>query len=432
MRVNIVNPLQCDGNMRRIIECFFKTNSLEHFSTSIKNHISFKNYEENSSERFAVSIFINQLFDYWKNQIIDCNIENFPYAKYNMNESDLIYLKSYFINNEITNFEEYNLNNIQNKRLFEIFDKFNYIFKGVEYNTINSYNYYIDQKIVLNEEYMVTVNIKSRTILFKLLTQYISYCLNYKKPFNIKFSDTLNNDNTAIIYSDKNSLETIIQTLINIRKNDKELDATLKDVAKEPPLLYGVVDEWIGVRQIDDKFYDNRIKCLYESISYVVADWYNIKFSQKNSQYTNMTYKDVINDEISRYFNYELNFLCLGTLKDYIVRKKLDNFINTIVETKYEDLDTYEFKVKKDSMIKMTKADIKRKIYELMGNIYRSDKDFLDDIRNAIILNCKKYDIDFKRFYLDNNASNILYAIYDDTPLLDIDDYIPVKKKILK
>ena len=46
MRVNIVNPLQCDGNMRRIIECFFKTNSLEHFSTSIKNHISFKNYEE--------------------------------------------------------------------------------------------------------------------------------------------------------------------------------------------------------------------------------------------------------------------------------------------------------------------------------------------------------------------------------------------------
>ena len=41
MRVNIVNPLQCDGNMRRIIECFFKTNSLEHFSTSIKNHISF-------------------------------------------------------------------------------------------------------------------------------------------------------------------------------------------------------------------------------------------------------------------------------------------------------------------------------------------------------------------------------------------------------
>ena len=86
-----------------------------------------------------------------------------------------------------------------------------------------------------------------------------------------------------------------------------------------------------------------------------------------------MTYKDVINDEISRYFNYELNFLCLGTLKDYIVRKKLDNFINTIVETKYEDLDTYEFKVKKDSIIKMTKADIKRKIYELMGNIYRSD-----------------------------------------------------------
>ena len=431
MRVNIVNPLQCDGNMRRIIEIFFKTDSFDSFTTSIKNHISYKNYEENSIEKFTINQFSNVLFDYWKNQIINCNLDKFPYKKYNITESDLIYLKSYFISNEIITFEEYYISNNQNQRLLNIFDKFLYLNKEVEYSGINSYNFYIDQKFELNDEYIVTLNIKSRTLLFKVLTNYIKYCLNNKKTFKFKFSDTLNNDNTIIFYSDKNNLETLIKTLINIRKNDKELDALLSDCAKEPPLLYGVVDEWIGVRQLDDKYYDNRITCLYESIYDVMIDWYNDKFKTKNSQYTNMTYKDVIDEEIKRYFNYELNFLCLGTVKDFLIRRKLDKFVSNILESKYEDLDTYIFNVKKDVDIKLTKDSINRKIYELISIIYRQDKEFLDDIRNTIILNCKKYNIDSKRFYLDNDSSNILYAIYDETSLLDMENFIPSKEKVL-
>ncbi len=431
MRINIVNPLTSDGNIRRIIECYFKSRTREQFSANIKNYVSFRNYSEKNSEDFASCEFGKLLFEYWKNQISNSNIEKFPYKKYNINETDLLYLKSYIKNQEKISVEGYGISNTQNTRLYEIFNKFNYIDEKNDYRTINSYMYYIDQKFELDNEFIVSINIKSKTLIFKLLTKYIGVCLSKKLPFYIKFSDTLNNDNTIMVYANKNNLEKIINIFTDIRNSNPELDAELKDVVKRPQILCGMVDDWIGVRQIDDQFFDNRINCLYDSIHLTVSKWYDEDFKTKESQYMDMTYKDVIDYEIRTYFNHELNYLCLNTIKEIFIKNKIDKVLEEIINTKYEDLKEYRVHVGKGVDIKISREDINNKIYDLLGNIYRNNKEFLDEVRNNIVVCCKKYNIDSKRFYLDTKSSDILYAIYDETSLLDLEDYIPSKEKVL-
>ena len=436
MRVNVVNPLIKDGNIRKIIECYFKSRTQEQFNTSIKNYVSFRNYSEKSSETFAAKEFAKVLFEYWKNQILNIKLDKFPYKKYNMSESDLLYLKSTIIDKNNL-FDEYSINNSHNKRLYEIFNKMNYLYEQNEYRNINSYMFYIDQRFQIEDEFIVSINIKSRALVFKLLTKYISICLNNKFPFNIKFSDTLNNDNTVIIYSNKNNLEKIINILTSIRRENPELDAELNDVVKTPPILYGVVDDWIGIRQKDDNFYDNRINCLYEAIHSTICKWYDDDFKYKESQYSGMTYKDVIDSEITNYFNHELNYLCLGKLTEFFAKNKIEKLINEILNAKYEDLKEYRISVKKDKDIVLTLDDINNRIYELMGTIYRNNKEFLDDVRNNIVLYCNKYNIDSKRFYLDTKSSSILYAVYDELYQLesDLSDYLLIeenpKEKVL-
>ena len=418
----IKNPLLCDSNIRRIIEYYFKTNTFEQFSKSIKNHASYANYEENDIDKYAIEQFIGVLHNYWQTQIINCSMDKFPYDKYKINESDLLYLKGYLICDSENKSDEYSINNIQSKRLDEILSKFTYLNKKVDYKNINSYDFYIDQVYDLDGEYIVTLNIKSRTLLFKILTKYVKICLDNKKAFNFKFSQKLNDDNTIIIYTDKNNLDKTINILNNIRKNDKELDASLRDVVKEPPILYGIVDDWIGVRQIDDNYYDTRIKCLYDSIDLVVSNWYDNLLKNKKSQYTNKTYKDVLDEDIKRYFYHELNNLCLNSVKNHFLKKKLDGFIENILLTKYEELDEYIFNISKDCNIKINKNDIKKKLYTIIGEIYRNDKDFLGDIMNAILMYSKKYNIDSKHFYLDNSASKMLFD-KEDT-FTDLEEFL--------
>lgn len=126
----------------------------------------------------------------------------------------------------------------------------------------------IEHRLYLNTEIMDT---------YKMITYLVEKCDEYHLPYYFKFDPDGDRDDTIVIYSSTENLTKYVEILQEIKREHPEL----VDKAKEPPILTGKIDGWIGYGSEPSKtpdgkrrsFNEVRSKAIVPVIAQLTKQW---------------------------------------------------------------------------------------------------------------------------------------------------------------
>lgn len=156
---------------------------------------------------------------------------------------------------------------------------------------------------------------------YKMTTYLVEKCDEHNLPYYFKFDQYADRDDTIVIYSSTENLTKYVEILQEIKREHPELVSR----AKEPPVLTGKIDGWIGYGSEPAKtpdgqrhsFNEIRAKVLESSIGKVTKQWI---MNHRNQQITYQGQKMLFQEYIAmkstekliadlerRYLSYEEN-----------------------------------------------------------------------------------------------------------------------------
>ena len=308
----------------------------------------------------------------------------------------------------------------------------------------------IEHRLYLNTESIDT---------YKMAEFFINKCDKYHLPYYFKFDSFGNRDDTIVIYSSTEDLMKYIRILQEIKK-----EQPIFSRVKEPPILTGKIDGWIGYGSEPDKlptgetvsFNEVRSKLVEQSIEKITKDWI-LKNRDQYVKYNNQTLslqdymalkasENFIADLEKKYLSREENDKSIAkrngevynpntiidnlgyTLQDiktekfkqslYQIFKNYMNFslpqvCRDIRHSKnYQDPDNINMSVRNGNRIVFYGYNLERLIQEFAPIISRNDTNYIPMIQNEIKNNTKKFGIDSEKICFDINAKEKM-RLYD-------------------
>lgn len=126
---------------------------------------------------------------------------------------------------------------------------------------------------------------------FKLSRLFIEKCNKNKLPYYFKISEEAQRDDTMVIYSATDKLEQYLDVLQEIKKENKELVQNIK----EPPILTGKIDGYIGYGSEPDVGPDGEKRSFNSVRSEIIKNVFykSLKEWVLQNKNTNIKYRDV-------------------------------------------------------------------------------------------------------------------------------------------
>ena len=134
---------------------------------------------------------------------------------------------------------------------------------------------------------------------YKMIILFVQKCDEYHLPYYFKFDEYANRDDTIVIYSSTENLIKYIELLQEIKNEHPDLISR----TKEPPLLTGKIDNWIGYGSEPSKtpdgkthsFNEIRSKVIESAIDKITKNWItNHRTMQVIFQNKKMSFQDYI------------------------------------------------------------------------------------------------------------------------------------------
>ena len=282
---------------------------------------------------------------------------------------------------------------------------------------------------------------------YKMITYLVEKCDEHHLPYYFKFDQWGNRDDTVVIYSSTENLTKYVEILQEIKKEHQDLVAR----AKEPPVLTGKIDGWIGYgsepsRTPDGQnhsFNEIRSNAIEPAIAKTTKKWimdhrtmqityqgqklsfqdyiamkstervieklerrfiYNEEKDKKAAQKTGKTYNQ--NDVVAR-LGYTLQDVRSSVFKDNVykvIRAQMGTCLPSICNGTYRDMTEIKMNVRNGKQIYFSGSDLEEIIRGLSVNISKNDPNFAKDVHSAIITNARQYGIDTDKFCFDIKA----------------------------
>lgn len=407
-----------------------------------KERIYGPTYEEDAD------LFYSRMFNKWKNSIVSLTREQFI-DLYNKGSygKDFIkmreFLKSVPDVKTKKEADDIFFGNYNDKELKKALDKYRWTALGdVSMWTHVSSRYLTakqdKQQNVEHRLYFDTEPIDT----YKMAMYLVEKCDKYHIPFYFKFDDIGNRDDTIVLYSSTENLMKYVDILIEIKKEHPDLIARVK----EPPVLTGKIDGWIGYgsepsRTPDGKaqsFNEVRSKAIETAIDKVNKKWI---IDHKNMIITykgkNISFQNYIALEATRkiletlkkrfiyYEEYEMNMaksknisydpnkvinklgFSLQDLNSTSFEAKLYRTIQSKIEISLtnfcngKNVESIIMNIRNGKEINFSCYDLKDLIDSLSYSISKNDSNFSKDVHTEIIANAKQYGIDVDKFCFD-------------------------------
>lgn len=270
--------------------------------------------------------------------------------------------------------------------------------------------------------------------LFEFMNYFVDKCEEKELPFYFKFCKEFSRDDAFVIYSSTDDLLDYVKILKSIQKEHPDLVSRFK----EPPLLSGEIDNWIGYgseptllnrKKVDYSFNSLREKrVLTPAIKNVTRDWLRdnkdkeINYRDRTITVKNLVSYMAVDDIVNTLKHYvkdkdtrkavEENGICMYDLKD---KRVLDDIYRIVDKHMGDSIDNYCSKGI-DSVEKITLPlrdgkhfhfygyQFDRVLTDLPRRIAKNDKKYVEDLRHDIRLRADEYKINPNKFYLDNYA----------------------------
>ena len=274
----IPNPLEDPEVIKKIYKAYVNKHSYDNdFYTSLLMTIDKDPNSEYNKE--DANEFYSLMFNKWKESVISTTEEECQKIGYDASYKKLQnYLKT--IPDIHTEQEAHKilLSHYQDKELDYAMHKYNWENFG------DGKNWFHVNSALLSSYRNVPGEVEHRLYLdpnvsetFKLLTEFVKKCDKYNLPYYFKYDVISQRSDPVVIYSDMNNLLSYVQILKEIKTENPDLISKFK----EPPILTGKIDNWIGygveptIKDTDGKGSYNTIRAdiIDEAISKNIDEW---------------------------------------------------------------------------------------------------------------------------------------------------------------
>ena len=412
-----------------------------------KEHNKGQYYREDADK------FCAMLFNKWKNSIVAMTRDEFvELYKRGSYGQDFIKMRNYLKNipdvSTMKEADEIFYGNKGDKELEEALEKYSWKSFGGGSGWIHVCSRYLTAKKdqFPNVEHRLYLDTESLDT-YKMTTYLVEKCDEHHLPYYFKFNQYADRDDTIVIYSSTENLIKYVEILQEIKREHPELVSR----AKEPPVLTGKIDGWIGygsepAKTPDGKrhsFNEIRAKVLESSIGKVTKQWI---MNHRNQQITYQGQKMLLQEYIAmkstekliadlerRYLSYEENDKKVAqkngtsynpatvndrlgyTLQDVrspqikqniyrVLRDKMISSLPQVCNGSYKDMNAINMNVRNGKQITFSGYDLETIIQQLSINISKNDPNFISSVQAEIKNNSKQYGIDSEKFCFDTKA----------------------------
>lgn len=443
------NPIENEEVIKKLVELYSKSSEgFDGFygkltTTQEKNEKGY--YTVQQSDKFY-----STAFNKWKNSIVAMTRDEFvELYKNGSYGSDFIKLRNFLKNipdvktrkeaNDIFN------SNYDDKELEDAMEKYKWTSLG-EYS---SWTHVCSRNLTAKKdkypiiEHRLYLNTES-TDTHEMINLFIEECDKHKLPYYFKFDEYGNRDDTVVIYSSTDTLTQYIEILHEIKKEHPDLVSR----AKNPPLLTGKIDSWIGygsepARTPDGKnhsFNEIRSKAIQLAIQQITKSWiqshrkqhiaYNNKsitledyiaiqvaeyiLSKMKRQYTyfiedekekvQKTGIPFNESDVSKKLGYSISDINSSVVKQNItnlILSKLPVNLDIVIGGKFEDMEAIKMKLRDNQELTFSGNDMRVVFEKLSVKIAAHDPNYLKDVKSQIIDNSQKYGIDTFKYCFD-------------------------------
>lgn len=449
----IRNPIDDLGIIEKLINAYANSSKgfggyYGHLTKMVQKEHSKGQYYRDDADRFYA-----MLFNKWKNSIVAMTKEEFiELYKMGSYGQDFIKMRNYLRNVPdvftMKEADEIFYGSKDDKELENAFEKYSWKSFGSGSGWVHVCSRYLTAKKdqYPNIEHRLYLNTESLDT-YKMTAYLVEKCDEHHLPYYFKFDQYADRDDTIVIYSSTDNLPKYLEILQEIKKEHSELISRMKD----PPILTGKIDGWIGygsepVKTPDGKmhsFNEIRAKVLEYSIGKITKMWImNHRNQQITYQGQKLSFQEyiamksvekLIADLEKRYLLYEAtdrknvqrkgiaydSSIVSGrlgyTLQDVkslqfkqnvyrILRDKIISALPSVCNGGYKDMDTIKMTVRNGKQITFSGYDLECVIQQLSLNISANDPNFIKEIQLEIKRNAKKYGIDSEKFCFDIKA----------------------------
>lgn len=278
--------------------------------------------------------------------------------------------------------------------------------------------------------------------MYKLMGEAVDKFEKRNIPYYFKFDQTADRIDTMVMYANDDTLETYLEVLEEIKKENPQL----QNYMKNPPSLSGKIDGWIGYgsepkAKKDGKsqsFNGIRAKIIGEVIDKKTKEWImnhkddEIKVNNKKMKFENYfirkmgmkkisdlresfingRYKTETDKEVEKRKGYSLEDLENPNLKKAILKalsNNLDENIKIACAQNDKEVKTGRIKLRNDNHIYFDKMFFKETIYEVAPEIASRYPDFLNSIKEEIKQQSQQYGIDLNKYCFDIDKRDELF-----------------------
>ncbi len=412
-----------------------------------KEHNKGQYYREDADRFYAM------LFNKWKNSIVAMTKDEFvELYKQGSYGQDFIKMRNYLKNipdvSTMKEADEIFYGSKGDKELEDALEKYSWKSFGGGSGWIHVCSRYLTAKKdqYPNVEHRLYLDTESLDT-YKMTTYLVEKCDEHNLPYYFKFDQYADRDDTIVIYSSTENLTKYVEILQEIKREHPELVSR----AKEPPVLTGKIDGWIGYGSEPAKtpdgqrhsFNEIRAKVLENSIGKVTKQWI---MNHRNQQITYQGQKMLFQEYIAmkstekliadlerRYLSYEENDKKVAqrngtkynpttvndrlgyTLQDVrspqfkqniyrVLRDKMISSLPQVCNGSYKDMDAINMNVRNGKQITFSGYDLEIIIQQLSVNISKNDPNFISSVQAEIKNNAKQYGIDSEKFCFDTKA----------------------------
>ena len=421
---NLENPLSNTEQFLKIIEAYSKS-----IDGGFYKQLVYFTPKDSSPRYFLAdeNELTSHLFNTWKNRITSMELSTFHRLRDEGKvANDFAYMRSYLkkVPDVSTSFDARKILFLnEDEAMTETIDRYRWnrmddpTWIHVSSLYVNSYqeeNFDVEHRLYLNMELIDT---------YKIVNLFLKGCEERNLPYYFKFDRTGSRDDSLVIYSDTLNLANYISILEDIKNKHKDLSEKIK----RPPILTGMVNEFIGYgsEPLDKKssYTMKRSSIIEKAIKAETLDWLSKNKNKKiryNGKY--IDFYDYLSKKSTITFFEQLKFnlskssnlgYSLSDLND-TTYENVYQIIKNRINTSYDDIcnndrfDNISFEVRNGKSIIFSKEMLDTTIKELTIQIANHDNNYLEGIKKKIESDSEPYGINKDNFAFDTLNRNLI------------------------
>lgn len=448
----VQNPIDDSKVIEKLITLYSETNKGGFYSkltrTTQKDYIAQRRIVDSDK-------FYSMMFNKWKNSIVTMKKSEFDVLyKQGSYGKDLIKLREYLktIPDVTTKQETLDIffGEKKDKELEDAIEKYRWNAHGEESGWVHVCSRYVTAKKdkYPNVEHRLYLNTESIDT-HNMATLFVEKCNEHQLPYYFKFNELGSRDDTIVIYSSSENLDKYIEILREIKRDHPDLISETKD----PPILTGKVDGWIGYgsepklpngkkssfnvvradviesaiekatkkwilghRNMQIKYQGQKVSFQEYITMKSIEEWlvsleencnYNSDKEKRKAKKEGRAYDEL---NVVKNIGYTLNDLKSPQFRQSlysILNSKMGENLSNICGTA-NNMDTVIMNVKYNNKISFDESDLNKVIRKISANIMKKDPNFISAVQMQIKNDSKPYGIDTNKFCFDIQAREAL------------------------